>query len=290
MRNERALVVGATGMLGEPVARRLLADGWQVRCLVRDEARARAKLGDGFEYVRGDVTRPETLDAAFDGAAVVHLNLRGADTIESQFAQEVAGARHCAMAAARHGLRRISYLSGSGRTGAELMHHYPVAVKKAVEDALAACGVPWTAFRATHFMESLASFVRDGRATVPGRQPHRLHYLAVEDYAGMASRALDHEGCENRALHLWGPEAYTMREALERFVAAVHPGTKVGSMPLWVIRALGTVTGKAELKLVAALFAAFEEIGEAGDPSEANRLLGAPRTTLAQWLAARARA
>ena len=32
---ERILVVGATGLIGLPVARRLLADGHQVRVLVR---------------------------------------------------------------------------------------------------------------------------------------------------------------------------------------------------------------------------------------------------------------
>jgi len=32
----RILVIGATGLIGAPVARRLLADGHQVRLLVRD--------------------------------------------------------------------------------------------------------------------------------------------------------------------------------------------------------------------------------------------------------------
>jgi uncharacterized protein YbjT (DUF2867 family) len=287
MNDERALVVGATGMLGAPVARRLHADGWRVRCLVRDEARARAQLGDGFEYVVGDVTRPETLAAAFDGCAVAHLNLRGGNTLASYEAQEVQGAANCAAAARRHGLRRISYLSGSGRSGPELQRYFPVRVKAAVEGSLAASGVPWTSFRATHFMESLPQFVRDGRAAVLGHQPHRLHYLAAADYASMAARALDSEACANRALHLWGPEAFTMREALERYVAVVHPGMKVGTLPLPVARVIAALTGNADLKFAAELFAAFTAIGEAGDPAEANRLLGAPRTTLDAWLATR---
>jgi len=47
----RILVIGATGLLGAPVARRLLADGHQVRLLVRDTGRASQRLGDGFEYL-----------------------------------------------------------------------------------------------------------------------------------------------------------------------------------------------------------------------------------------------
>jgi nucleoside-diphosphate-sugar epimerase len=45
----RILVIGATGLIGLPVARRLLADGHQVRLLVRDTGRARQRLGEGFE-------------------------------------------------------------------------------------------------------------------------------------------------------------------------------------------------------------------------------------------------
>lgn len=287
MSGDRALVIGATGMLGEPVARRLLADGWRVRCLARDVARARARLGAGFEYVQADVTRPDTLDAAFDGCAVVHLNLRGGNTLASYETQEVQGAAHCAAAARRHGLRRISYLSGSGRRGPEYERWFPVRVKAVVEASLAASGVPWTSFRATHFMESLPLFVRDGRAAVLGRQPHRLHYLAAADYAAQASRALEHEGCANRALHLWGPEAWTMRDALARYLAATHPGMKAGTLPLPVARVIAALTRNADLRFAAELFAAFAAIGEAGDPAEANRLLGAPATTLDAWLAAR---
>ncbi|HXL20815.1 MAG TPA: NmrA family NAD(P)-binding protein, partial [Streptosporangiaceae bacterium] len=39
----RILVIGATGLIGLPVAGRLLADGHQVRLLVRDTGRARPR-------------------------------------------------------------------------------------------------------------------------------------------------------------------------------------------------------------------------------------------------------
>ena len=67
---DRILIVGATGMLGAPVARRLIADGWRVRGLVRDPASARARFGDAIEWIAGDVTEPASLDAAFDGCAL----------------------------------------------------------------------------------------------------------------------------------------------------------------------------------------------------------------------------
>lgn len=283
--NQRVLVVGATGMLGAPVARRLLADGWQVRCLVRDQVAARAKLGAAFEYVVADVTRPETLAPAFADCTCVHLNLRGGMTVESYQRQEVEGAKHCIDAARAHGVRRVSYLSGSGRATPELAYHFPVRVKQAVEAALASSGIPWTVFRATHFMESLPQFVRDGRATVLGNQPQLLHYVAAQDYAAMVSRALELRAAENRPLHIWGPVGMTMYAAVARYVAVRHPGMRVGKLPLPIARLMARFTGNAELAFACQLFSAFAAIGEGGDPGEANRLLGAPSTTLDGWLA-----
>ena len=287
MRSERVLVVGATGMLGAPVARRLLADGWRVRCLVRDGTRAHGLLGDDFDYVVGDVTRVETLNEGFEGCDYVHHNLRGVRTAESYQAQEVEGVANCAQAARKHGARRVTYLSGAGRNDAALERYLPVRVKRAAEAALGNSGVSWTAFRATHFMESLALFVRNGRATVLGRQPHRLHYLAAEDYAAMVSRALDSTAAAGRALYLWGPDSWTMTEALQQYVAVLHPTLKVQTLPIPIAQLIAVVTGNQDLRFATELFTAFAAIGEDGAPGEANRLLGAPPTRLSAWLEAR---
>jgi nucleoside-diphosphate-sugar epimerase len=67
----RALVTGATGLVGSHLCERLAAEGWQVRALVRDPARA-AWLGAwGVELRRGDTTDAESFAAAAVGCDVV---------------------------------------------------------------------------------------------------------------------------------------------------------------------------------------------------------------------------
>lgn len=69
-----AFMTGATGFIGSCLARRLLADGHQVRVLVRDRARASHLTGPGIEIVDGDVREPETLREGLRGAdAFFHL-------------------------------------------------------------------------------------------------------------------------------------------------------------------------------------------------------------------------
>lgn len=65
------LVIGATAGTGAHVVRRLRTAAEPVRVLVRDPDRTRALPGDGLEVVRGDVTVPETVDAAVVGAGAI---------------------------------------------------------------------------------------------------------------------------------------------------------------------------------------------------------------------------
>jgi hypothetical protein len=76
-----------------------------------------------------------------------------------------------------------------------------------------------------------------------------------------------------------------MVEALERCCQAFHP--EVGPVPLMPIeaaRAAAASTGNQMLSFFAELMAYFEKAREAGDPAEANQLLGAPETTLDAWI------
>lgn len=63
----RVLVTGGTGLIGNAIVRKLVERGTDVRALVRDEARAKGLLPAGVELVRGDITDPTSLDAAFRG-------------------------------------------------------------------------------------------------------------------------------------------------------------------------------------------------------------------------------
>jgi dihydroflavonol-4-reductase len=64
----RVLVTGATGKVGNAVARRLAERGDEVVALVRDEGRARDVLPPEVELARGDVDNPASIREAAAGA------------------------------------------------------------------------------------------------------------------------------------------------------------------------------------------------------------------------------
>ncbi len=280
--NKRILVVGGTGMLGEPVARQLQTDGFDVRILSRSPKQARAKFGADFEIYEGDIQDGVSLSRALEGCAGVHVNLKGGPTPEDYDRIEYQGTRAVARAAKQAQVRQITYLSGYTIQEKNALSPSTIAKFKA-EQAVRASGIPYTIFRATWFVESLPDFVQGKWGLVIGKQAHRLHWLAASDYARMVSRSYQTPGALNKELYIYGPQAFTMAEALKTYCGIVDPLVRVATIPIWLLSLLGRITFNVELRSIAELLAYYDKIGEEGDPREANELLGAPATTLQQW-------
>jgi uncharacterized protein YbjT (DUF2867 family) len=277
----KILVLGGTGLLGAPVARRLQADGFEVRLLARDPEKAAAMFDESFEVFVGDVTEVTSLEVALAGCDGVHISIGGP--------AELPSAQNVATLAAGLGLKRITYISGA--TAFEENRWFPLTAQKlAAEEAIRACGVPYTIFCPTWPMEMLPRYARGGQPLMIGDRPLSVHWFAADDLARMVSTAYRDEGAANRKLFVHGPEAITTVEALERYCQAFHPDVEsVPLMPIQAARATATSTGNQMLGFFAELMAYFEKVGEMGDPAEANALLGAPTTRLDAWIAQRKR-
>ncbi len=291
----RILVLGGTGLLGEPVVRRLRADGLPVRLLTRDLGKASQPFGSAddatlrpapdappdaaLEVMEGDAMDPADLRQGLKGCRSVHISIAGpAERVSVELVASLAP---------EFGLSRIGYVSGS--TVDERNRWFPMVEQKLLsEHALRHSGVPWTIFRPTWPFETLARFVRDGRAAMIGKHPTPYHWFAADDFARMVSAAYQSEATAGKCLFIHGPQAIRMHEALDRYRAALHPDiASVSTMPTWLGKLIGTLTRNPMLKFASELMAYFDRVGELGDPTEADRLLGAPTTTLDEWLAAR---
>jgi uncharacterized protein YbjT (DUF2867 family) len=271
------LVLGGTGMLGAPVARRLAADGFLVRLLARDSEKARGIFGDaGFEIVAGDVTHLGDLERALEGCSGVHISVGG--PVDQLSAENVAAL------APKLGTERITYVSGS--TVLEQNRWFPMIEQKLLaERAIKESGVSYTVFCPTWPMEQLPRFVLGGRATVIGAQLPPWHWFAAEDMGRMVSTAYQRKEAANTRLFVHGPEGVTPKAALERYCQAFHPEIEsVSVMPIDVARAAADSSGNDMLRFFAELMAYFKKVGEPGDPTQANELLGAPTTTLDAWI------
>jgi UDP-glucose 4-epimerase len=113
----RALVTGATGMIGPALVDQLLAEKWAVRILTRrkfDHKLFRAPV----ERIYGDIERYEALlpamedvDVVFHLAAKLHLNNPSPNQSQAYHRINVNGAVNIATAAVEKGVRRLVHFS-----------------------------------------------------------------------------------------------------------------------------------------------------------------------------------
>ncbi|WP_405576375.1 NAD-dependent epimerase/dehydratase family protein [Streptomyces sp. NBC_01092] len=116
------LVTGGSGHLGANLVRRLLADGHEIRVLIRPTKRhGRALAGLSVQRAVGDLRDPDAVDAAVKGCErVYHCAARISTTARNHreiHAVNVLGTRNVLQAAGRHGVRRVVATGSFSATG-----------------------------------------------------------------------------------------------------------------------------------------------------------------------------
>ncbi len=156
---ERVLVIGATQGTGLQIVQHLLRDGYAVRVLARNPARAKAVLSSEVEIVRGDVTQAKTLAAAMTG--VNHVILTAGVTHRPAGERLVRatvydGTMHTLQAARNAGLPgRFLYMSALGTTRGSWLSFLLNRIKgnalkwrRLAAEEIRASGLPYTIVRA----------------------------------------------------------------------------------------------------------------------------------------------
>jgi uncharacterized protein YbjT (DUF2867 family) len=275
--DKTVLVIGATGRLGEPVAQHLKEDGFRVRVMTRDSNKARGIFGETFDVVVGDIMDAGSLEEPLDGCFGVHISTPYPPENEQMKVNNVIAV------ASKKGLQRITYVSWTFATEGNLW--FPHAKQKFLaEEIIRESGIPYTIFCPTTAMENIPMFVQGNWAAVIGKQAHPYHWFAADDFGRMVSASYGLEETVNKRLCIHGPEAILTHEAVRQYFSIFHPKiTKILTLPYWVVRIMVTIIGSKEMKFGSSLWAVLEKVDE-GDSTEANRILGAPKTTLDEWL------
>ena len=234
------VVVGGSGRLGRPLVARLLDAGRRVRVVARRPDRAADFAGPDVEVVQGDVTRPDTLTGALDGASVVVSAMHGLGAPERSVSPDRVdrlGNRALidAAAASDADVVLVSVI-GAAAEGNDLF-----AAKWAAEEYLRGSGVRWTVVRSAAFAEMWLDVLHDtagrsGRPRVLGTGTNPINFVAVADVAAAVARACLDPGLRGRVIEVGGPADLTL-EALARSLC--RPGATPRHVPRAALRVLG---------------------------------------------------
>jgi uncharacterized protein YbjT (DUF2867 family) len=217
------LVVGATGLLGTEICRRLVKQGEEIRALVRTTSspeKVESLETYGVELCVGDLKDTDSLASACEDVNAVistassTLSRQAGDSIESV---DDHGQLNLVEASKAAGVDRFVFVSF--RRPANLP--FPLADAKAhIEDAIKALN--FTTIRASWFMEvwlspALGFDYANASARIYGLGTSPVSWVSFKDVAEMCVRALRHPSAERRIIEVGGPEALSPLEVVARF-------------------------------------------------------------------------
>lgn len=223
----RALIAGATGFVGSRLAPALVADGLDVRCIVRDPGSHRAaSLAEvGCDLFTADLTEEEGPAAAFEDVQVAYFLVHMMGRLTEYAEAERRAAHRFGELARAGGVDQVVYLGGLGADpdSPHLLSRHQTAL------ALRDSGPALTYFRAAMVIGSGSEsyvLVRDIAERLPAlpdapwmrtlTQP-----IGVRDVIAYLRRTPFVEVSKGRDVEIGGPEVLTPLEVVDRMALAL---------------------------------------------------------------------
>ena len=240
------LVTGASGLVGIHTCRELTKNGWQVRALVRDPAKAALALGQlPVEFRVGDVRDASALRSSLNGCgAVVHLAAIAIEHKTEKYTETNTAATERLISAARaENVQRVIFMS---QNGADSRSKHPFLHSKGVaQDSIRTSGLQWTVLRPSvifgpedQFVNVLGRLIRltPKFFPLPGGGRARFQPIAVDDVARVIRLTLEKKETLQQNYDLGGPAVLSLRDMTERILVAMGTTRTLVSVPVKALR------------------------------------------------------
>jgi nucleoside-diphosphate-sugar epimerase len=283
---QKILFIGASGMLGKPVALELYRAGFQISLLGRDVEKLQ-RLFPNSTVFKGDVFDVASLEAAMNGQEIVYLNLSIAQSSKKTDKQtEREGMDNIIAAAKKTGIKRIVYLSSliKNYQGMNGFQWWAFEIKHAAIDAIKKSGLNYSIFYPSTFMETLDKQMLQGtRVMLAGRSEAPMWFIAAKDFGIQVAWGLKKAGDTNQEYNVQGLEPFTSDEAAKIFCDNYKAPVKVLRAPLTPIKFLGFINQR--MNYAYHICEALNKYPEKFESENTWNDLGKPSTTLVEYVA-----
>ena len=281
---KKIAIIGATGMLGQPVTRAFIKAGYAVRLLVRNEEKARAIFGNQAELLRGDLADEASLRKLLEGADWLYLNLAADQSSrESDFQPEREGLKNVLRLASEAGIKRVGYISSLVKSF-DGISWWVLDMKRHSVELIRNSGLTYSLFYPSTFMESFdkGAYRQGNKLNLAGKSLYPMYLIAGEDYGRMVVRAFELEN-GNQEYNVQGEEAWTIEEAAKQFVEKYKKTPlKIVKLPFGILRFLSLFSQK--FNYVANIVYALNHYPEKFESEKTWEELGRPEIKLEDYI------
>jgi len=218
------LITGATGYIGGRLVPRLLNAGYQVRVLVRDEARLAGRpWRDQVEIIEGNVRYQASIQPAMEGvdAAFYLIKSRAGDGELKR--GDLKGVRNFGAAAKEANVKRIIYLGALGDS--DKKHADLVRAQQKIGEILRESGLPVTEFQAS-LVVGAGSLAFEMIRYLTERVPvmvcprwvkTRVQPISIRNVLDYLEHSLVTPDSQDKILQIGGSEVLTYRDMLRSY-------------------------------------------------------------------------
>lgn len=283
----KILFIGASGMLGKPVAQELINAGFGLTLLARDVNKMQA-LFPGTTVIKGDVFDKNSLVNAMKDMDAVYCNLSVAPNSKEKDPQpEREGIDNIIAAAKETGIKRIAVISSlvhryEGMNG---FHWWAFQVKNEAVRKIKASGIPYTIFYPSTFMECFPyQMMRGKKIGMIGTSKESMWFIAAVDYGKQVAASFKKLGSENKEYSVQGPEALDFKKSVSTFIENYRKA-KLGTMraPMGVMKLIGLFNPRFNYGW--RICEALNKYPEKFESEQTWQELGKPATTLKAYAA-----
>lgn len=281
--SKKIAIIGATGMLGKPVAKAFCNSGYDVTVLVRNVVKAKNLLPENIRIVEGDIRNTSDLQKLLSDNDYLYLSLNiKQDEKPSDFHAEEQGLANILQVAKACGTKRIGFISSlvMNYQGTNGFNWWVFVLKHKAVAMIKESGIPYTIFYPSAFMDNFHSTYRQGkRLLLAGESRERMYFIAGADFARQVVRSFDQLTTENREYAIQGPEAFTSDEAtlvFQKFYTKEK--LSISRAPLGLLKFLSVFSQKIDYGVH--IIEALNNYPEKFEAQKTWEDLGKPTTTL----------
>jgi hypothetical protein len=242
-------IIGATGMLGQPVTHQFINAGFEVSILVRNAEKAKKLFGTSVQIFKGDLSDIDSIGQFLHGQDQLYLNLSvEPDSGKNDFQPEREGLDNILQAIKNSSLKRIAYLSSLVHfyQGQNNFNWWVFDIKKKAVEKIKGSGVAFSIFYPSMFMECFdkGAYRQGNNIMLAGTSKYKMFLIAGNDYGKQVVNAhLMVSG--NHEYIIQGQEGYIADDAAKFYIDNYHKTkVKIMKMPISIMKFFGMFTNK----------------------------------------------